>query len=220
MTERKSNRQGFTLVELLITLSIMGLVMTGLMLFYRDSTIMLFTSDQKLKINADIRTLTNEMTDVARNANHFTIYDSFAGDFRTTTPYEDWRLHDGESGDVLVLIFYGVDPSPLDNIPAPIIRLVGYYRSIDNPSENTGPVRKFDVAIPSTQQTQPVETLVPTEAQASTFTQVIELSRGLANGKLFYNFRDRSIMVNGQIYHGNDAKRVNDTYNFTISPRG
>jgi len=49
---------------------------------------------------------------------------------------------------------------------------------------------------------------------------VIELSRGLADERLFYNFWGRSVMVNGQIHHGNDAKRVTETYNFTISPRG
>ncbi len=221
--KRKSKEKtagGFTLTELLVTMTILGLVMAGLTSFYYQSTVMMFTSDQKLKINADVRNITNELTDNARDANHFTMYDDFYDSFRTQAPYADWRKRDGESGDVLVLIYYGDDPNPLDTVPPPIVKLIGYYRSIDNQAENTGPVRRFDYNVPVAQQLLKVEQLVPDSTQESTFSQVIELSRGLADGKLFYNFRDRSIMVNGQIYHGNDAKRVTDTYNFTISPRG
>ena len=65
-----------------------------------------------------------------------------------------------------------------------------------------------------------IESLIPAISTVGTHETIVELSEGLADGKLFYNFRERSIMVNGQIYHGNDYKRVTDTYNFTISPRG
>jgi len=38
---------------------------------------------------------------------------------------------------------------------------------------------------------------------------------------LFYNFLDRSIMVRGEIIHrGAVGKRVTNTYNYTVSPRG
>lgn len=219
-TIKYPERGGFTLAEMMVTLAVLGLVMAGMTAFYRQTTLMMFTSDQKLKINADVRNITNELTDNARDANHFTIYNSFYDDFRTQAPHEDWRLHDGESGDVLVLIFYGPDPNPMDSTPPPIVRVIGYYRSIENQTENTGPVRKFDVTITGANQLLKIEQLVPDATQESSFRQVIELSKGLANGRLFYNFRDRSIMINGQIFHGNDAKRVTDTYNFTISPRG
>ncbi len=214
-----------TLPELLITMTVMGLVMLGLTRFYMDSTLLMFTTGGKLRINANIRELTNEMTDNARDANHFTLYEDFYGTFRhppVGNTYEDYRKHDGESGDLLVLIFYGTDPNPADTTPAPIVRLVGYYRSIDETAEttNTGPVRKFDMTVPASSQNLKVEQLIPSVSFEPIFQEVIELSRGLANGRLFYNFRDRSIMVNGQIYHGNVAKRVTDTYNFTISPRG
>ena len=217
--------RGMTLTELLIVMTVMSVIMAGLARFYMDSTLLLFTTEGKLQINANIRKITSEMADNCRNANHFTIYEDFYDSFRSPPPginHEDYRLHDGESGDVLVLIFYGRDPNPVDSTPAPIERLIGYYRSIDTESAtpNTGPVRKFDIMIPASQQNLKVEQLIPDASQISSFSTVIELSRGLANGRLFYNFRDRSIMVNGQIYHGNIAKRITDTYNFTVSPRG
>jgi hypothetical protein len=51
------------------------------------------------------------------------------------------------------------------------------------------------------------------------------MSKGLANGRLFYNIRSKSVMVNGQIIHRGGLgktryERATNTYNFTISPRG
>ncbi len=218
-----TTRAGFTLTELLITLTIFGMVMADIGSFFLQTNKMLFTNTAKLQINRDIRAVTNEMTDNARNANHFTLYDSFYDDFRNPTAPTtgaDFRQRDAESGDCAVFIFYGTDPAPWDTTPPPIVRLVGYYRSIDNIPDNTGPIRKFDIAIPLANQNDTVEDLIPAISTVGTHRTIVEMSEGLANQRLFYNFRERSIMVNGQIYHGNDAKRVTDTYNFTISPRG
>ncbi|MCH8473795.1 MAG: type II secretion system GspH family protein [Opitutales bacterium] len=49
----------------------------------------------------------------------------------------------------------------------------------------------------------------------------LELSRGLAEGVLFYNFQDQSVIVRGEIIHrGNRQQRASNTYNFTVTPRG
>ncbi len=216
-------RAGFTLTELMITLTIFGMVMAGIGSFFFTTNKMLFTNTAKLQINRDIRAITNEMTDNARNANHFTLYDSFYDSFRNPTPPvtgADFRQRDAEADDLVVFIFYGVDPAPWDTTLPPIERIVGYYRSIDDPVANTGPIRKFDINILVANQNDPVEDLIPAISTVGDHETIVELSEGLANERLFYNFRERSIMVNGQIYHGNNAKRVTDTYNFTISPRG
>lgn len=50
---------------------------------------------------------------------------------------------------------------------------------------------------------------------------VLELSRGLAEGVLFYNYQGQSVIVRGEIIHpGNRQKRATNTYNFTVTPRG
>ncbi|MGJ3244085.1 MAG: PilW family protein [Opitutales bacterium] len=218
----QTRRKGFTLVEALVVMGIAGMLMAGVLSFYQQAGLILFTSEQKLRINKDIRTLTNEMTDNARNANHFVLYESFEEGMRTAETEQEameYRLRDGESGDMIVLVFYGEDPNPGDNVLPPIERLVGYFRAPD-PETRRGPVRKFDLAVPAADQNEVVEFLLPPVSSRDSYPEVVELSEGLADGKLFYNFRDRSIMVNGQIFHGNAAKRVTDTYNFTISPRG
>lgn len=43
---------------------------------------------------------------------------------------------------------------------------------------------------------------------------------GVNTGLNFINFADRSIIVQTRVLHGNRAKRVTNTYNFAITPRG
>ena len=43
---------------------------------------------------------------------------------------------------------------------------------------------------------------------------------GADTGLNFINFADRSIIVQTRVLHGSRAKRVTNTYNFAITPRG
>jgi hypothetical protein len=43
---------------------------------------------------------------------------------------------------------------------------------------------------------------------------------GLSNRYNFYNYQNKSVITRAKIVHGNRAKRVTNTYNFTITPRG
>ncbi|MGE9292354.1 MAG: PilW family protein, partial [Puniceicoccales bacterium] len=73
---------GFTLVEMMYSMAIIGLLVAGWLAFYRDSTIVMYESEKKSMINNDMRAITNEMTVEARNASHFVMYESFSQDFR------------------------------------------------------------------------------------------------------------------------------------------
>jgi len=130
-----------------------------------------------------------------------------------------------------------------------IERIVGYYRLPINQSTglpdnslyyNTsfeGPLVRFESWIPASQQTEELETLInnycqdededPNGVPHKAIIGEKEQNRsrynyleGLAKGRLFYLYTENSIMVNGKINHGSDAKQVTNTYNFTISPRG
>jgi len=212
----KRSRLAFTLPEVLLVLGLLGGVLAGASSFFLASYRALFVSTEKLKINRDIRTITSEMMDHARDANKFLIYTSFAATDRDDTSDRQWM---GRTGDLLVLVFHRPWPTAAD--PEHITRIVGYFRAPDE--DNVGPVRRFDLRwapadYPRADQV-PVETLLPPASQAHVFPRVIELSRGLADQRLFYNLEDRAIVVKGEILHGNEAKRVTDTYNFTVSPR-
>lgn len=212
----KPSRLAFTLPEVLLVLGIMAGVLTGATAFFMASHRALFVSTEKLKINRDIRTVTSEMMNHARDANMFFIYPSFATADRDDPGDRQWM---GGSGDLLVLVFHR--PWPAAGDPEHLTRIVGYFRAPDE--NNMGPVRRFDLRwspsnYPRADQVL-VESLLPPESQAQSFPQVIELSRGLADQRLFHNLEDRAIVMKGEIMHGNEAKRVTDTYNFTVSPR-
>lgn len=222
----RKKRRAFSLTEFLITMSIMTAVGVATMTLFMDGYKASFSASMKNNINQDIRKVTREMSIVARQANYFALYKSMSAADHDS-PGD--RLFDGETGNLLVLAYQG-DPPNLQFINArPILRLVGYYLNdkvsvADAPDEH--PIFKFDVTIPTEKQYNSLESLIPepvaqpVSKTGETHTKVVELSEGLANGDLFYNFQGKSIMVNAKISHGNAAKRITDTYNFTISPRG
>lgn len=211
-----------TITELMIAVTILGFAMMMALGFFTESVKATFVSEQKNLINNDIRKLTGELSGIARQANYFLLYDSFASQDRNGS---DDRRHNGRAGDFLVFVFQ--EEPDIENplfAPLPVSRLVGYYRSPENPSEPTsmGPVRKFeiDVDAPSDPTDPPtVESLLPPESSSANHTEVLALSEGLADNRLFYNFGNGSAMINGKIVHGVEAKRVTDTYNFTITTR-
>lgn len=180
-------------------------------------------SEQKNMINRDIRKVTTEFNDIAKEANYFVLYNSFAGGDRNS---EEDRLYSNRSGDFVVFVF--TSPNAATFGSQPVDRIVGYFREPQDLEDvsNVGPVLKFDIDYNSPVDigdsgSVTLEDLFPSSSgENGNFDQVVELSKGLANGKLFYNFEKKSIMVNGQIFHGNSGNRITDTYNFTVSPRG
>lgn len=227
---------GFTLLEIMIVTAILGLISMMTLGFFTESIRTTFTNEQKNLINRDIRRLTAELSESAREANFAILYRSFALEDRDEVGD---RLLSGNPGDFLVFGFQDEpDLSVSINAPQQIVRLTGYYRAPANPgnASSLGPVRKFDTDLdfdyaadgeallspedplnpPSPEEI--LETLYP-QATLSTNPEVVVMSEGLADNRLFYNFGRGTIMVNGKIIHGVEAKRVTDTYNFTIATR-
>lgn len=211
-------------------MTILGLLSVGLARFLGDSNILMLSITGKLEINGEIRDFTEAMSDEARAANTFLLYRSFYpvttgtpdGDFRdppTGADPTDYRRRVGESGDLVVFIYERDDPNPMDDL-VPLQRLVGYYRSAPDTATGEAPVRRFEVNVSEADQYELVEDLIPPSSLASQHKTVVSLAEGLANGMLFYNFNDRSVLVNAKIVHQNIAKQITGTYNFTVSPRG
>jgi prepilin-type N-terminal cleavage/methylation domain-containing protein len=70
-----------------------------------------------------------------------------------------------------------------------------------------------------------VESLLPGNTSAwatyAGFDIIVNDMAGLTGSGLFFeNFQNRSALVRTKILHGNQAKRVTNTYNFTVTPRG
>ncbi len=227
----RASAGGFTLVEVMIALTIMVSVLAMSSGFLMESTLINFRSTAKNNINRELRNTINRMAIEAKQSNFFLIYESAQDAERYD---RDDRRRPNESGDALLLVFksgypdmeaLGMDPL---RDPRPITRIILYYRDPNTEIDGVtvGPVMRWEkdfTADPITdaQEIREVELLLPPfTTLRSESTQVMAFSEGLVNGRLFYNFQNRTIMINGRIIHGNQAKWVTDTYNFSISPRG
>ncbi len=218
-----------TLVEILISMTIMGLASVGVLRFLIAGLNIYSYDSGRIKVNKDIRTFTEEMTTNAVFSNYFKIYPSFTTRSTTTGGVtSDAWVADGQSGDMLVLVFCDTDPATGKTT---VNRVVGYYRDPADPSDvtSTGPVRKFDKTIsPAIDLGDPAslglyKILNDNVATSTAHTNpiVLQLAQGLSNGTLFYDFLDRSVMIRGQIIEqGDQRRRAINTYNFTVSPRG
>ncbi|MBS0632459.1 MAG: prepilin-type N-terminal cleavage/methylation domain-containing protein [Verrucomicrobia bacterium] len=230
----RARHRGFTLVEILVATTIFGLVTLGILRVFIQALNIYYYDTGKIFVNRDIRRFTTEMTEKATYSNYFRIYPAYTDLTRSVTAYADasdpdagfttaladTSVADGATGDCLALVF----KSPTDDTK--ITQIIVYYRSPANPSDPTsiGPVRRHTQDVPDAYAKRSVDQLLgitdPTQDDI-----VVELSRDLATGKLFYNFKDRSIVVQGDIIqrggmiNSRNAQATN-TYNFTVSPRG
>ncbi len=212
-----NKKSAYSLVEILMVMGILGFLMVGVLGIFIQSHNGMFVSVEKTKINRDMRMFTGDMANVARSSNHFFIYESFDAVDRNDVLDRKTRT---QTGDFLVLVSQEPYPNPDDDFH--ITRIVGYYRNAATGA--LGPVMKFEIdytpANYKKASTNQIETLLPAAGTKGTHEKIVEMSEGLANGSLFMNYEDRSIMIKGQIYHGNEYKRLTDTYNLTVTPRG
>lgn len=212
-TDRK--KAGYTLVEVLVASTVTGLIVAGALGFYMTTYKIGFVNQERNRINADMRRFTGQLIRDGRQASYFVLYRSIDEESRDK-PND--RKHDGQSGDLLV--FVSTEESSDITEPSRIKEFVAYYRAPElSGDDELAPVRRYEQVFEDSKAVE-IESLLPTRSEFLISDQVIELSKGLADERLFYNFWGRSVMVNGQIHHGNEAKRVTETYNFTVSPRG
>ena len=229
-SSRQLAAKAFTLVEVLIASTLLGLVLVGAISLTRQVLYVYYYDTGRVLVNRDIRSFTQHMDTDAAYANSFMIFPDFT---TRAVAGKDGFQWGGGSGDFLVLITNMTclqKDVPVAGMVAGngyITKIVGYYR--DATTTTSGPVRRFSVAIPYADPTKlggaPISSLLDTympTTNSSVNPVIIQLAQGLSNGTLFYNFQDHSIMVRGQIIEsgGQGNKRAVSTYNFTVSCRG
>ncbi len=236
-TESGRRQRAFTLVEMLIAVTIMGLISAVMMRSFLQVLNIYFYDTAKIQINHDIRTFTASMSENATYANYFKIFPAYNNLSRTTptlvnpsdpdqgytTALTDTSVNDGQSGDCLVLVYKEAGDATHAADDTKIARLIIYFRSPDAVT-GIGPVRILDLAV-TPSSSLPVFQLIPDITNPALYPIVVQLSQDVATGKLFYNYHDRAIIVKGNILQrGGQTNSVHatatDTYNFTVSPRG
>ena len=216
-------------MELMIAMAISAMVLVAFHQLTLGTGRTLFDSTNKLLIAKDVRSFTNEISRSGRSARTFYLFDSASG-MQTR--------NSGETGDFLVLVW--AEPESIEVARANelqrffITRIVGYSRESES-ADQIGPVIRYERNYALPDPTTGVGGIDPSKVSlpglivdmvdndngATLVKEVLQLSRGLADQRLFfYSSLGASIIVNGEIYHGNDARRVTNTYNFTITPRG
>jgi len=212
----RARQKAFTLVEIIVSMTVLSLLLVGLTSSFIMGLRIYHLYSGRISVNKDIRDFTNELIQSATYANYFEIYPSFtertkiisSGGVDVTV---NGKLHDGLSGDLLVLVY--VNPVP----PTRITRVIGIYRAAGAGAK--GPVRSFILNYPSG-TTAALSSLLPAASTINDHPEVVRLARGLSNGRMFYNFSDKSVIVQGELeQEGSGDKKATNTYNFTISPR-
>lgn len=261
---RRDQRRGFTLAEILVTLTIVAILMAGVVPFFTSNFQYLYSGEQKLLINSDIRDLTNEMVETARASNYFVLYESFySQNLGNGTVRRDFngngtvnladRMQAGQEGSFVVFVYYDdpyYDSRLFDNDPTnnpslmtvDVDRVVGYWIAGNRQYSGETALYAFDTDDYRTGastwktpwgQTFPVtltgsttvESIIPPATKAwainNSFEIIVNDLEGLTTTKQFFeNFQNRSMLIRAKILHGYQAKRVTNTYNFTITPRG
>lgn len=212
----------FTIVEVLVVTSVFLIISTVIAAFMVETTKGVFWISKKALISRDVRLFTLRISKETLGANIGYVYNDYQIDNRDE---RDDRRNSGESGDCLILVH--TDPHPNLNDDKHYTKLIAYYRE---PDENgRGPVFRVEknfeapIKIDTDGGYDHFEEFLSEELLSHSPAEseiVLELSRGLADGNLFYNFGNNSFIINGEIIHGNTVKEVTNTYNLTISPRG
>ena len=218
----KRNQGGYTLIEVLVVMSVLSILLVGLGFFMVNTAEDMFWAVNKSKITKDVRHFTGRLRGEAFDANCGYVYDSFSLEDRGSASDVN---QSGETGDCLVLI--SMQPYPYSADAKHYTKLVVYYRWPDD--DGSGPVYRIEKSFDTPQPIEVnnghdhFEDFLASQFAAvdnSSAEIVLELSRGLADGKLFRNFGNNTMVVNGEILHGNEVKEVTNTYNLTIATRG
>jgi prepilin-type N-terminal cleavage/methylation domain-containing protein len=227
-SKNRVHRQGLTLVEIMIALTLVSIITLGVYQLTISSARTLFDTRAKLQVTRDVRVFTNELSRSGKSARQFYIYPGINSALTTAA-----RVPGGASGDFLLLVAIQPAVSDQPDSDMHVSRLTAYIREVDE-GEAIGPVVRYqrNYAIDDASRIYSANPLTPVttvEAMATAMLndevntdrrEVLELSRGVADERLFINFRNRSVVVNGEILHGNNIRRLTNTYNFTVSPRG
>ena len=214
-------QNAFTLVEIMFVVTIVGFISIGLTTFMTDSARSMLWSMNKSKITSDVRLFTIRLSKETLGANTAYVYNSFSSS--DSNEYND-RRNSGQSGDCLVLVY--TEPYPDIDSPNHYERIIAYYREPD--SDGISPVYRSEVKFPTPLEittndgVDHFEKFLASKLRAdpANTKTVLELSKGLSDGRLFRAAINGTFVVNGEIIHGENSHEMTNTYNLTVSPRG
>lgn len=204
-------RRAFTLVEVLVTLTLFMMLMAGVMGSYLYSLNTFSYDLGRTLVNRDYRTFMTSMTNSVTFCNHIRVL----SEFNDRTVYTD--SNGNISGNFVLCVYEQIQSSGENNIT----RIIGFYRGSGS---GGSPIRTFDVTTNVPADTD-LMTLIPATGtiNSSAHRQVFPDSAGLnPGGKMFRDYKNdsRGLMVFGEMINpGNLAKKASNTIHFTVVRR-
>lgn len=225
------SRSAFTLVELLIGISIVGMVSTAATAFYVQSMKTGYTSEQQMKLITTMRSLTNEMIFNGSRAHELILYNSTAASDRTpelrkVVVNEATETSSDDicpTGNFVVFIYYEL-PKPAAQAKYRIAKLIGYY--LDQRDAGPAALTRITIDLTEAPSTDTVETIL-TNHWTSAARRVmapritpLALSDAYSSStppQLFYKRANQNIAVCGQLLQSAKTTNTNDWRTYTRS---
>jgi prepilin-type N-terminal cleavage/methylation domain-containing protein len=237
-------RHGFTLVEIIVALTITGILLAGVMSFYIQNVRTMYASEQRMKLAGQIKKFSNELIVQASRSNQFVLFKSAAaGDFDGPNTAPNSGNSDRQiinvsdpanplhpAGDLVVFVYYEI-PKPVAQTFHRISKLEGYFLQPDG--TGIGPVIKVVIDLSATPSTSSVESILTANwtTSAAVFTTYFPQARGVCTpevvdgtavtttptSRLFYMSDARNVIISGQIYSSTQDTATGDLKTYTDS---
>lgn len=202
--------RGFTLVEIMVAVTILGMLMAGVLFYFIQQLKLSYANEYKNVINKEVRHLVSTVSLDTKSSNYFLLYT----DFDQRVPQKNQG-----TGDFIVLVTLG-EPQISGGVYGnrPVTNIIGYYRVITDPAKNLGDIRRFEKNLNNVTPASLISNL-PTRSEINDAPIVFRNVEGLANDQVFYNFREKSLILKMQFKRGGDMTSVKHHLSFTVSPR-
>lgn len=175
---------GFSLVEVMVAVTIMGLLFAAVLSFYVQNLKGLYASEQRMKLAGQVKKFTNELIVHGSRANQFILFKSAdpadfdgansvstsGGSDRQSIPGSIYGAAEGlhPAGDFVVFVYYEI-PKPAAEAKHRISKLEGYCVVPDS-TTRVGPLRRVLIDLSAAPSTSSVEAILTAAWNTSTGT--------------------------------------------------
>lgn len=224
MHNMKRNRWGFSLPEMLATMTLVALMGVSVHQFSISSMIGLLNSQLMMDANQDVRDYFSGIKSDVNHAHYIVLYDAFDGSFRNVEEgisTNQYRLGNEQKGNFMLFVYNGEDPNLVDNVPAPVEKMVGYY--LDDRVAGNFKVRRFAVDVPTnTAATVSIESLLPlaTDEVMDDHPVLFSAVSGALDGSMFYKLSNYAYMLSLTAVVGEGKYAYSHTYSSTMNGLG
>ena len=213
----KGRRAGFSLVELMIGVTVMVIATTQTHNFFMHTIFGLHKANLELSANMDDRAFINRIEHEASQSSYMILHDAFDGKFRNankiSTVVED-RVGNHSAGNFVFFISVGDDPDPYDSVPAPLEKIIGYYLDDEDPENQK--IRRFEERLYNTYVSYNIESYLPSESEMESHPIVFERVNGLLEGNIFYKINNSGLLLCAEALSGQNEWEISRSLNSTI----